>query len=184
MWTPDGPTWVVEPHADDAYLSLGWHLAAWAHTVPVTIVTVFSGTRNRAADALRYACRIGAEWVGLGLVEGDSIDAPCEPFTAEWFEGLGGPGDTWVWPLGLRHREHRAVAAARPPGALAYLDQPYSLVVRNAAEVAAALAGRTVVSYVHPPARKWHANDLFKDQRLYFHRHAEQLPRCPEMLTR
>lgn len=185
MWRPDGPTWVVEPHADDAHLSLGWHLQAWTRLVPVTIVTVYSATRHRRADALRYAAHVGAEWVGLGHTEGGSIDAVAAPFEAADFEGLGdSPGDTVVWPLGLRHGEHVAVAAARPPGALAYLDQPYATVGRNADACQAALAGRTVVGYLHPPTRKWQANALFKDQRLYFHRHGPQLDRCCEMLVR
>lgn len=184
-WTPDGPTWVIEPHADDAYLSLGWHLVAWARTVPVTIVTVYSATRHRRADALRYADHVGADWVGLGRTEGGSIDTEAAPFTAHDFEGLGDrPGETTVWPLGLRHGEHVAVAAARPRGALAYLDQPYATVGRNADAVQAALAGRQVVSYCHPPARKWKANVLFKDQRLYFHRHGPQLGRCCELVLR
>lgn len=169
---PPGPVWVVEPHADDAFLSMGGHLEHWAKLgVRCTIVTVFSATRRRGKEAAAYADAVGAEWVGLGLVESDcGLRGPAQPpFTAEHFAGLGDqPGATRVWPLGMRHPEHRAVAAARPDGEPSYLEVPYQLVLRNGPEATALLAGRPVVSYLRPPARKYRHVGLFGDQRLFF----------------
>lgn len=171
-WCPPGPVYVVEPHADDAFLSMGGHLEAWGKAgVPATIVTVFSGTRKRGREAAAYAAAVGAEWVGLGLVESDcGLSGPAQaPFTAEHFAGLGDqPGATRVWPLGLRHPEHKAVAAARPAGELSYVEIPYQLVRKNGPEVTELLAGRTVVSYLRPPGRKYRHVGLFNDQRLFF----------------
>jgi hypothetical protein len=169
MWIPDRPVVVVEPHADDAFLSLGGHLVEWVkRRVGVTICTVYSGTRRRGYDAGAYAAHIGADWIGLGWVEGDSMDGPVLPRLLE-------PGDiddlpgVPILPLGLRHVEHLAVANARLPGGLAYVDQPYASKPTMAGLVTARLRGAEVVSWCRPRASKYGAARLFKDQARYFY---------------
>lgn len=182
---PEGPVWVIEPHADDAFLSLGAHLDAWAGTgAKVTIVTVFSGTRTRGRDAARFARAVDAEWVGLGLTESGSMDV-SQRFSGDDFRGLGDePGHVRVWPLGLRHAEHRAIASAAPDEDMRYLDQPYATRPRCSAEVDTMLFGRLVNSYLAPGAAKARHVDLFKDQSLFFHRLGpEGLRQCIEVIV-
>jgi hypothetical protein len=47
----------------------------------VTIASIFSGTRDRAQDAIAYATAVGARWVGYGFDERISKSAPFrQPF--------------------------------------------------------------------------------------------------------
>lgn len=152
---------VVEPHADDAFLSVGQHIEEWVKAgVAVTILTVFSGTRKRAEDAQKYAQAVGASWVGLGFVEGEPTRGhPTIPFHTQI-----------VLPLGLTHPEHVAVRKAlEEPGAWYYLDQPYAITQKNGELVTELMVGRPVVSYRKPGARKYRHIPLFKDQAKFYH---------------
>ena len=52
---------VLEPHSDDAFLSLHNTIRNWLKIGDsVTIITVLSGTRKRADDAAKYANAVGA----------------------------------------------------------------------------------------------------------------------------
>lgn len=167
---------VVEPHADDAYLSLG-ELIATRALGPVTIVTVFSGTRRRGDDAREYARAVGAEWVGCGLVESgggvdggevETIDSQC---IRDALSGAVGDGSTVVWPLGIRHPEHRAIAALADPGDAFYLETPYQLRSANQEEISERLRGREVLYWKRPDWRKKFVHHArFRDQGLFMHR--------------
>lgn len=182
-----GPIYVVEPHADDAYLSLGGAIVdlvkAGRHVI---IVTVFSGTRKRAADAERYAAAVGAGYLGLGLVEAHySITVEIETPGLDVVRADLPRDGTMIFPLGIRHPEHRAVARLAEPGDYAYLDTPYQLRRRNAAEVASLLDGRTIVHYARPDwRRKYRHHALFKDQSMFFYRcPPESLAPAVEMIV-
>lgn len=161
---------IIEPHADDAFLSCGGHIAEWIKRgTPVKIVTVFSRTRNRAADAKAYADALGAAWQGLGYTEdgggantGGVGDFPTPlPYEVE-------PGEILVTPLGIQHPEHKAVRAAFPNVMMHYLDQPYAMTMKNANEVQGKLVGTRIISYMRPSAHKYRHIRLFKDQAKFF----------------
>lgn len=187
---------VVEPHADDAYLSLHGHLVAWRDSgVRVRIVTVYGEADPygpRWAEAAAYARSVGAEWHGVGLTE----------------SGRGIADDTWhpqplagivlhqamhptgwghaieLLPLGLRHPEHLAVAGLAHPDAWRYLEQPYGAKAKNTTEVATQLMERRVVSWVRPAnAAKAKAGEVFKSQRRFFFNEADNLRNAPELIV-
>lgn len=153
---------VVEPHADDAFLSLGTHIEEWSKAGKrVRIVTVFSGTRKRASDAQAYATAAGAEWEGWGYVEGEPLPADLPALSAQ---------ARVILPLGLFHSEHVAVRdALAGPGRWYYLDQPYAIIQKNGPAATDLLEGRRVVSYRKPGVRKFRHIPLFKDQAKFFH---------------
>lgn len=178
------PFWIVEPHADDAYLSLGDFIQR--NHPYVTILTVFSGTRKRALDARRYAESVGAKWEGLGYVESDvglSSDVTLEPPLKR--DQLPSDG-TLLLPLGIQHPEHRAIASLRREGDLSYLDTPYQLRYRNQTEAYRLLFGRTVLYWRRPDwRRKFLYHGLFRDQSMFMHRNApKDLSGAPEIVVK
>lgn len=166
-WPPDDGRGivVVEPHADDAFLSMGGHIAEWVRAGrTVTIVTVFSGTPKRGDEAKAYADAVGARWRGLGLIEsGAGFDGEVAPVTS-----YRCPGAWVVGPLGLQHPEHRAVRDAVVADA-SYVEIPYGYKTKLADEVTSALAGRSLVSWLRPNGRKWRHVGLFRTQSTFFH---------------
>lgn len=180
---------VIEPHADDAFLSVGGHIASWVKKgEAVTIVTVFSGTRKRGTDAALYAKTVGAQWVGLGFSENETRNAeftiphtlPCQS------------GDFILVPLGIGgHPEHYAVRDAvleAYPAALVrvhfYVDQPYGSKIKNAEELRLATAGKTIASILKPGKAKWRHIPLFKDQaKFFFYNGIESLSNCFELIV-
>jgi hypothetical protein len=180
---------VVETHADDAYLSVGSFLRDWAGGDPLMLVTVFSGTRDRARDAARYADEVGAEWVGLGLVEAEPGNADGEadlPGVADDLAKLAGSaGVVMVGPLGLGHPEHRGVAAALPEAALRYVDLPVAGRRKTRSELAARTVGRTVDALRIATARDFDCHDLFRDQaRFMFYNPPKALAGLPQVVLR
>jgi hypothetical protein len=184
---------VIEAHSDDAFLSLGGHIENWVKAgEPVLIVTVYSGTRKRAADAKAYADAVGAAWLGLGQVEagvskGGTVkplpDALFKqvPFRRSYGEAIG--------PLGIQHPEHkevwRSLDRMLPSPKLAYLDAPYCLKHKNHEEVNHALSGEKIESFLKPDMRKWRHIPLFRDQQFYFYRNGpEKLRECFELIVR
>src|SRR4051794_4364484 len=126
-WIEGDPIYVVEPHADDAFLSLGWSIRRWVKEGrTVEVVTVYSAAEGRAREAAMWAKSVGAAWSGLGheglRVEGiklpESVPPLPEPLLPDAMMRLGA---CRIWPLGLPHPEHRAVAAAAPDGELHYV---------------------------------------------------------------
>jgi len=162
---------IIEPHADDAFLSLGGHIALWVkQKANVKIVTVYSGTRKRAADAETYAKAVGAAWEGLGYVEaGDGAGTGAGvgefPFPLPYIVSRD---EVVITPLGLQHPEHKAVRAAMSETNLHYLDQPYAAAIKNAAEVQSRLVDTKIVSYLKPSAHKYRHIPIFKDQSKFF----------------
>jgi hypothetical protein len=165
---------IVEPHADDAFLSLGGHIEAWRGHLDVRIVTVYSGTRRRARDAEAYAHAVGAQWLGLGAIEKQGKGAAALRAAAK----LLSDGGIVIVPLGIRHPEHKEVRDAAEALLAAdeslfcpqyYLDQPYAATQSNGLEVNQRLARASVVSYLRPRAKKYRHIKLFKDQAKFFH---------------
>lgn len=182
---------IIEPHADDAFLSLGGHIEKWAKEgkSPTTIVTVYSGTRKRGRDASSYAAAVRASWTGLGAKEPDDEGQPGEG-SAALRAGLEevvqeraasdalGRLDIIV-PLGIKHQEHKEVRSAveamivkfrkMQAGLFYFLDQPYAATQSNGAEVEGLIQGRHIESYLKPHARKYRHVPLFKDQAKFFY---------------
>lgn len=172
---------VIEPHADDAFLSVGQIIEDRVKAgESVTIVTVYSGTRKRAQDAQAYARAIGAEWIGLGATEAGNARVNgvgrIIPYDPEYARLLRSDETTLV-PLGVGgHPEHiwvrNAIEAMRRDRGLAtwfYVDQPYACKQKNAGELSRILQSRRVEMIRKPGARKWRHIPLFKDQAKFFH---------------
>lgn len=153
---------VVEPHSDDAFLSLGAHIERWVKRGDaVNILTVCSGTRKRAEDAQAYAKAVGASWQGLGF-EDTKLDHPL-------IDMVWRKDSIIIGPLGIQNEDHLAVVKGLPPRALRYIDQPYATIQKNSEEVTRRVAGLQCVSYLKPGIRKWRHIPLFKDQAKFFH---------------
>jgi hypothetical protein len=166
---------VVEPHADDAFLSLGQHLEDWAPYQLIYIITVYSGNPRRAEEAYRYARKIGVQWVGMGYNEAGgyrrAVPAPIESGKiAELINQIVArrPHDV-LFPLALTHPEHKEVFSHRVPGSHFYLDMPYAMVQKNKDAVQQALQGSRVWSFRKPTARKWRHVPIFKTQSKFFY---------------
>lgn len=179
---------VVEPHADDAFLSLGTHIEEWIKKgVEVTIWTVFSGTRNRASDAQAYAEAVKARWIGSGLVEGFGLDNHSEALGSTRAEVNS---NQVILPIALTHSEHVSVRSEferlkfwPDPEIFYYLDQPYAITQKNGDAVVHACAGKRIISYRMPGSRKFRHIPLFKDQAKFFHYNpAEKLIRGCELV--
>jgi LmbE family N-acetylglucosaminyl deacetylase len=183
---------VIEPHADDAFLSLGWSIRKWAKEgKQVEVVTVYSADPGRAREAKRWATWAGAAWRGLGF-EGCPADGlalaveavPPLP-TPLLPDDLMTPAWCRIWPLGLPHLEHEAVAAAAPDRDLHYVDTPYQLDLFGQRAVRRALIGRTIAWWQQPPRKKWDGRRFFRSQAVLFeHFPPEVLESVPEIVVR
>lgn len=172
------PLLVVEPHADDAFLSLGGHIEEWRKEGrEVKILTVFSGTRKRANDAQAYATAVGAAWEGWGYREGEPLprDLPALPVDSQV-----------ILPLALTHPEHIAVRERLEQlGDWYYLDQPYGSIQKNGRKASELLLSKQVVSFRHPGIRKYRHIPLFKDQAKFYHFNpADKLTRTFELIVK
>lgn len=178
---------VVEPHADDAFLSLGQHIENWTKEgTAVQIVTVYSGTRKRGRDAEAYALTVGAIWKGLGFVEaGVSAGGMVQRLPRLPLE-LG--KSRVIVPLGFPHPEHaevrHAVENLRPDYLQYYVDAPYQISSKHSEEMNNAMYRKLVISILKPNARKWKHIPLFKDQSKFFYfNNSEKLSRCFEIIV-
>jgi hypothetical protein len=171
---------VVEPHADDAFLSLHGHMLRWRKAgVEVRIVTVY-GDDRRMDEAAAYAASIGATHCPIGVPEGGMGNGVR--WEAEPLPDLRLRGDVLIFPLGVQHPEHRTTAAAAPAGAYRYVEQPYALTTANAEEVAAKAFGRPVLSWLRPNGSKYARARLFRTQAMFFHRNLDRLRSAPEVV--
>jgi hypothetical protein len=184
------PIFVIEPHSDDAFLSLGWSMRQWvAEGRRVEILTVHSIDDERAAEAKAFADAIGASWRGLDVpgttLEKIQAGIPLEPLPDPLLpEDARGADACRIWPLGLLHVEHEAVAA-RAGGDLHYVDIPYMLDREHQDEVNARLAGRTIEWWLRPPPEKWDDAACFPSQaNLFRYYPIEGLVNVPEILVR
>lgn len=181
---------VVEPHPDDAFVSLGSTIERWiGEGRDVRIVTVFASP-GRAAESAAYARAIGASHVALGVRPAGSalttgaipVDLPASVLG----DLLAEPGGRWVWPVGIQHPEHASVADLGwrvDPGAWGYLDLPYALKTGQAEEVHRLTYCREIVSWVPTGRRKWRYESLYASQSLFFHRNRDLLARAPEVVV-
>lgn len=190
---------VVEPHADDAFLSLGGMIENWHKAGrKVKILTVYSGTRKRANDAKSYADAVGVEWAGLGFVEAGKakVNGPAnfeivpkdslkkhfwEQDLIRWDEdpvvclpaGIGGHPEHVL----VRDRYVTAPYLNMPHQTIGntikryvfYIDQPYASKLKEQETLNTFLVGRKIVAFNKPGARKWRHIPLFKDQQKFFH---------------
>ena len=186
---PDGPLCVIEPHADDAFLSLGWSIRAWVKQGrPVEIVTVYSADERRAAEAEAYAGSVGASWSGLGHAgfSGEwRPDYPAGPLPERLLpDRLLDPSITRIWPLGLQNSEHAAVAGAAAPGEPRYVDTPYQLDPYYQQQLRGVVVGKTIVWWHRAPLKKWEASAIFESQAMLFERYTpEILQGVPEIVV-
>lgn len=188
--TPPQHVTVVEPHADDAFLSLGSTLERWiAGGVEVELVTVFGDSR-RNREAARYAAAIGAHHWALGYRESGCGLLGKRPFVPPMLRGdihrlvsqIAGDQQT-IWPLGLRHPEHRWVAGEAGPAAWRYVETPYQLVRRNAAELNELAAGRPAVNIGDKDPAIWRHVPIFASQSMFFYYNSpDRLASAPEII--
>ena len=82
-------------------------------------------------------------------------------------EELSDTDATRIWPLGLEHPEHLAVAA-RAGDDPRYVDVPYLLSEPRQPEVDARLQGRVIEHWLAPPAQKWDDAAHFPSQAALF----------------
>lgn len=177
---------VVEPHADDAWLSLGAHIAEWvADGQTVRIVTVY-GDPIRNAEAAAYAEWVGAEHLalarpeaGAGLAVGWSTELPPSTLSA----AVSG-AQRVIGPLGLQHPEHRAVAAILPPAAERYVELPYYRKQGNAPELRSLSAGRPVASMLPRPARANSPSSIFRSQAMFWRFNRESMVGAVEIILK
>lgn len=174
---------VVEPHADDAFLSLHGHLWRWRREEEATRIVTVYGNARRMREAAEYAKAVGAEHVAIGVPEtglGNAVEWEAEPLP-DFTDAI--EGDTFVWPLGLKHPEHRAVVALARPGDWHYVEQPYAGVMANEPEVNRLLAGRSIVSWHRPHGRKRNAAAIFRSQSMFMHRNLDRALGAPEVIV-
>lgn len=176
---------VVEPHPDDAFLSLGWHIRKlWAEE-DVTILTVYADAR-RTKEATAYAESVGAKSLCLGLAETKMLASGTKtrmvPELATALKGI--PYDRVIFPLGLQHPDHLSVAATRPAGAWRYLDTPYQTKQKLGESLNQKMDGMLIRFICFPPKRKWDSIPIFKSQAKFFHFNADIIhARVPEIIV-
>jgi hypothetical protein len=174
---------VVEPHPDDAFLSLGWHLETlWANDRR-TILTVYADER-RSKEASRYAHAIGATSICLGLEE-SRMDSDGKIEREERLDSvisrLG--FDEIVFPIGLQHPDHLRVEASAEEHCWYYLDTPYQTKHKLQEDLLSAASGRKIVSICYPHSRKWRHIPIFQSQSKFFHFNRMQNLRIPEIVV-
>ena len=157
---------VIEPHADDAYLSMDAHIRMWGKLGDLVTILTVEPTSRRLAEAAAYAKSVGASWW------------PYEEWCAAPTPGRQ------IFPLGIQNPDHKAVREQlAPQGAWFYVDQPYARIQKNAAEVTELLLHLHCVSYLQPGAAKCKGFEYFKTQAKFFHYNPmEKLVGSPEMI--
>ena len=174
---------VVESHPDDAFLSLGWHIEKIWGDSKITIITVYANPK-RGREAKDYAHAVGASSVVLELAEtkmqGEYVQVAI-PALDQALEHLN--ADMLVFPLGLQHPDHLRVRDAAPPGAYYYLDVPYQCKQKLQSDLLKKTQGKSILSVVYPPKRKWRHYTIFKSQSLFFYYNPpEKLANTPEII--
>jgi hypothetical protein len=171
---------VVEPHADDAYLSLHDHLVRWKKRgFTITILTVQSAVKNRAAEARTYADTLGVKWLGLGFDYGElpeKIDFSLVPGDYSETRRI-------ISPLGLQHPDHIHIRRILRPD-LVYFDIPYAFKQKNQDTLNAALTNRLFDSFYVPHHSKREKKywGVFKSQSgFFFYNDPVTLSKMPEI---
>jgi len=152
------------------------------------IVTVYSNTRKRALDAQNYARTVNASWFGLGFDEDHREKLNAKAFWKKMDEAKKIHKfkiRDIIFPLGLQNPDHYHVADFAAQAHSRYLDSPYHAKQKNYEEVNEKMAGRKVVSFMKPHARKWRHIPLFKDQsKFFFYNTKEGLQQCIELILK
>lgn len=165
---------IVEPHADDAFLSMGGLIERFRDKIHF-IMTVYSGTRKRGEDAKRYADAVGVPWIGLGFEEsGGFMDKPAALVDeAKVAEQIAGYFDPIVLPLGIgQHPEHlyiRELFEKSGNKKFYYVDQPYASKLKWQDDLLLRTINKKVIWCMRPGARKFRHIPLFKDQAKFFY---------------
>lgn len=196
---------VIEPHVDDAFLSVGWHIEKIWEETNVDILTVFSDDR-RAKEGHTYAHSIPnvVRYETLGLDESKMLSEPDPERRIPELTAFLATAQTKYQivyaPLGLQHPDHIAVSntvkrslqrknqRCRP---VFYLDQPYASKLKNRQElhermniVATRGLGPRVWSLCFPPRNKWRKHSMFGSQAKFFHFNQSLFTsKLPEMLV-
>jgi hypothetical protein len=182
--------WVIEPHADDAFLSLGWSIRQWREEGrQVGVVTVYTSDDSRVKETQQWAEAIGVEWHGLGHNQPasnwfDPADTPPPLPVPLLPDAMMSPAACRIWPLGLRHPEHIVVADAAPASDSYYLDTPYQFLSFNQGRVREALVGRTIEWWLLPPRDKWMDDSRFFTSQKELFSSSERLELVPEVIVR
>lgn len=177
----------VEPHSDDAFLSIGQHIEDWiALGVSVSIVTLIPVLPASLRNSEAYAKAVGAAWIGYTYLGAGA------PFGKR----LKLEGQV-VLPLGAapldqnpHTQDHWNVRRWLEPGLTShsapwyYVDMPYAITRKNEARMNALMHDMHVVSYLKPPARKWRHTKLFTAQAKFFYFNKDGLPKTFELLLR
>lgn len=168
---------IIEPHADDAFLSLAGHMKAWAEAGDSVLLATVYGSKARMKESAAFAKKIGADHHALGIPEGgavDHLDPSCR-LTDDRPEIMSlrpliKRGQIYI-PLGLQHAEHKEVRRYFDLRGVVnyYLDTPYYVKPSNADEVQNAVEWLQVQSILRPHASKWNAHKLFVSQSKFFH---------------
>ena len=179
---------ILEPHADDAFLSLGGHLARLSPG-EARIVGVYSSPK-RATEGEAYATSLGIPYWWLGYTECGSMDEVSTPSADLVLPSLE-PDELVYVPLGLRHREHHAVREAAdrtysPHQIRYFVDQPYALQCGNSDELDEKLKGMVIESVLKPHGNKYRKNivGIFKSQSKFMFYNADLMKNITEMLVR
>lgn len=181
---------MIEPHADDVFLSMGGHIEQKFKNQKNSILTVFSGTRKRSNDAYLYASRTNCEWSGLGYDETQPYDLGVldHGWIDTMLDMLVSSSKNVYLPLCITHPQHfevREMFEKRYPDLKFkyYLDQPYSNKLKNSEIVTYAISNMRCISYLKPRSTKYRHIDCFKDQQKFFHfNNAESLSSSIEMI--
>lgn len=188
---------IIEPHADDAYLSCHQHIVDWIEEGHLVFIqTILSGTRKRAMDAKKYADAVGAGWVGLGF---DELSENKDDYLKTTFNSLPGhigllyePIDvSLVIPLGIQNPDHKAVTAwikqSYQQDIFYYAEIPYYMKSKNQDEVNILFFNKKINSIKKPKYMKagekyW---KCFKDQSKFFWMNPpESYKDIPEIILR
>ncbi len=154
---------IVEPHADDAFLSLHSHIVQWKAQGSRVRIHTITGPMKRLLEAAKYAEAVGAEHIGYSVEDVLPLD------WSKKLEGVG-KGDQVILPLSIKHPTHTAVREALETRlSWFYVDQPYAITQSSSAAATDLLRGLRVVSYIKPHARKYKHIGTFKSQAKFFH---------------
>ena len=175
---------IVEPHADDAFLSLHGHMTSWVKQgIVVDILTIYSSPK-RDREGGEYAKKIGAVYRSLTIQDQSHLGTAPRPIPeiASWEIDLSGETQL-VFPLGLQHPDHLQVASLAPVGAWRYLEVPYYTKQKNQQRLAEEAQGMVLKSIGCPRKTKWVNCKIFKSQSKFFYFNPpESLHPTPEIV--
>lgn len=176
--------WVIEPHVDDAFLSLHAHIQNWvASGETVGIYTVFSNAR-RQMEGEQYASKVKAQYASLGCEEGmNGLEGATKVIPLSKWDTPFRKRDQLVFPIGLQHPDHKTIGDMAPKGCWRYLDVPYVAKQKLGEYVNRSIEGMTIVSIRFASKRKWRHIEIFKSQaKFYYYNPPETMSKIPEIV--